>query len=124
MSCQRPFIAAPVLKKYNGFAIPGGDGRCAWLHRLNPNLAQVLFIHGGYWKAVPEDPPGLRQSGIFGRSTNQEALTLGRRADICVDDFVFLRPTQSERVLTQFGDIVVFENGQVVDYWPAMPTTP
>ena len=118
------FIAAPVLKKYNGFAIPGGDGRRAWLHRVNPNLSQVLFIHGGYWKAVPEDPPGLRQSGIFGRSTNQEALTLGRRADIRVDDFVFLRPTQSERVLTQFGDIVVYENGQVVDYWSAMPTTP
>jgi D-serine deaminase-like pyridoxal phosphate-dependent protein len=35
-----------------------------------------------------------------------------------VDDFVFLRPPQSEAVMLQFGDILVLRKGRVVDRWP------
>ncbi|WP_158299166.1 hypothetical protein [Alcanivorax borkumensis] len=38
-----------------------------------------------------------------------------------VDDQLFLRPTQSEFVLLQFGDLAVWENGAVSDWWPPLP---
>jgi len=40
------------------------------------------------------------------------------------DDFIFLRPRQSEAVLQQFGDIVVVENGRITERWPVMPAMP
>jgi D-serine deaminase-like pyridoxal phosphate-dependent protein len=33
-------------------------------------------------------------------------------------DWVFLRPTQSEFVFLQFGDIAVYEGSRIVDQWP------
>jgi D-serine deaminase-like pyridoxal phosphate-dependent protein len=35
-------------------------------------------------------------------------------------DYAFLRPTQSEAVLQQFGSIAV-SGGSIVDRWPALP---
>ena len=35
-----------------------------------------------------------------------------------IDDYVFLRPTQSEAVMLQFGDLQVVRGGQIVDRWP------
>ena len=37
------------------------------------------------------------------------------------DDLVFFRPTQSESVLQQFGDIAVVEGDRVVAMWPVFP---
>ncbi len=37
-----------------------------------------------------------------------------------VDDHVFLRPTQSEAVMLQFGDLVVVRGGRIVDSWPVL----
>jgi D-serine deaminase-like pyridoxal phosphate-dependent protein len=34
------------------------------------------------------------------------------------DDWVFLRPTQSEFVFLQFGDIAVIDQGQITERWP------
>jgi len=34
------------------------------------------------------------------------------------DDWVFLRPTQSEFVFLQFGDIAVYDGGAIVERWP------
>jgi D-serine deaminase-like pyridoxal phosphate-dependent protein len=41
---------------------------------------------------------------------------------LAVDDYIFLRPTQSERVLLEFGDLAVVRGGQLVDGWPVLPT--
>ena len=38
--------------------------------------------------------------------------------DLQVDDWIFLRPTQSEFVFLQFGDIAVYDRGRIVDNWP------
>jgi D-serine deaminase-like pyridoxal phosphate-dependent protein len=38
--------------------------------------------------------------------------------DLQPGDHVFLRPTQSESVLLQFGDLRVVEDGALVDRWP------
>jgi D-serine deaminase-like pyridoxal phosphate-dependent protein len=40
------------------------------------------------------------------------------RVPLAVDDYVFLRPTQSEAVMLQFGDLVVVRGGAIVDHWP------
>ncbi len=40
-----------------------------------------------------------------------------------VDDFIFLRPTQSEAVLLQFGDLVVIRGDEIVDRWPVLPVS-
>jgi D-serine deaminase-like pyridoxal phosphate-dependent protein len=34
-----------------------------------------------------------------------------------MNDWIFLRPTQSESVLLQFGDIAVYDGNSFVDYW-------
>jgi D-serine deaminase-like pyridoxal phosphate-dependent protein len=35
-----------------------------------------------------------------------------------VDDYIFLRPNQRESVMLQFGDRVVFRDGDIIDRWP------
>ena len=42
----------------------------------------------------------------------------GPDLDISPDEFVFLRPHQSEAVFLQFGDIAVYEDGAIVERWP------
>jgi D-serine deaminase-like pyridoxal phosphate-dependent protein len=38
-----------------------------------------------------------------------------------VDDFIFLRPTQSEAVLLQFGDLVGVRGDKVEQRWSVLP---
>ena len=84
----------------------------------NPNSAKTVFIYGGHWLADPVDPPGLEYNSTFGRSSNQEMLNGGSDLEISPDEFVFLRPYQSEAVFLQFGDIAVYSNGKIVERWP------
>jgi D-serine deaminase-like pyridoxal phosphate-dependent protein len=69
------------------------------------------------------DPPGLQYNAIFGRSSNQEMLNGGAQLKIAPDDFVFLRPHQSEALFMQFGDIAVYEDGAIIDRWPVFPAS-
>ena len=52
------------------------------------------------------------------REAWQELLTGSRSVSLAPDDYLFLRPTQSEAVLLQFGDLVVYEAGRVTQRWP------
>jgi D-serine deaminase-like pyridoxal phosphate-dependent protein len=36
------------------------------------------------------------------------------------DDWVFFRPSQSEAVFLQFGDIAVYDQGEIVERWPVL----
>lgn len=111
------YIATPVLKRLDTLEIPGidlGKAQSLW----NPNRARTFFTYGGYWKARPESPDGLINNSLFGRSTNQEMLNGSRNINLQADDWVFLRPTQSEFVFLQFGDIAVYEQGDIVARWP------
>jgi D-serine deaminase-like pyridoxal phosphate-dependent protein len=112
------FIATPVLKVGSAARLPGLDALSRVLDWWNPNLAQTFFIYGGNWLAHPAAPPGLHNNGLFGRSSNQEMLNGSRSVVLAVDDFVFLRPTQSEAVMLQFGDLLVVRGGAIVDRWP------
>ena len=117
------YIATPVLKVVDRLAIPGfGSSRAAQL-ALGAGAKRGVYIHGGHWLAQPAHPPGFGYSKVIGRSSNQELLVTSGELGVTVDDFVFLRPTQSEAVMLQFGPIAVLSAGDVVEFWePFAPT--
>jgi D-serine deaminase-like pyridoxal phosphate-dependent protein len=115
------FIATPVIKAAGQTRIPGLEFLAPLLNLLDANSARSFFIYGGHWLAKPESPKGLEYSALFGRSSNQELLTGSARVRLKQDDYVFLRPTQSEAVFLQFGDLIVYENGKITDRWPTFP---
>jgi len=120
---QACFIATPVLKALDTLEIPGidlGAVQSLW----DPNRRRTFFTYGGYWMAKHESPPGLATNSLFGRSTNQEMLNGSRNIDLQPDDWVFLRPTQSEFVFLQFGDIAVYDEGGIVARWPVLAGEP
>ena len=112
------FIATPVIKALPRTRMPGLEFADAAKRAWDPNSTKTVFIYGGHWLADPVDPPGLAYNSTFGRSSNQEMLNGGPELDIQTDEFVFLRPHQSEAVFLQFGDIAVYEDGKITDFWP------
>ena len=115
------FIATPILKRYDRLMLPGDPWLADWLPRWDPNRQRLYFIYGGYWKARFVSPPGIPDA--LYRSTNQEPVTTSRAVDLAVDDYMFLRPTQSEHVMLQFGDLLVVSQGDIVDRWPVFQQT-
>lgn len=115
------FIATPVLKELEGVTIPGIEGASGIFPRWNRNQQRSYFIYGGLWLAQYESPPGLFDNGLYGKSSNQAIVTSSARVPLRVNDHVFLRPTQSERVLLDFGDLAVIEGGKLAHWWPALP---
>lgn len=124
LTAHRPalYIAAPVLKRIEGTHIPELERVSGLFSAFNPNRQRSYFIYGGRWMAEPVSPPGLVTNSLYGRSTNQELLNGSRATALEVNDHVFLRPTQSEAVMLQFGDLVVMRGGEIVDRWPVFPT--
>lgn len=117
------FIATPVIKSIARSTMPGLEALDGIKHAWDPNYAKTIFIYGGHWLADPIDPPGLAYNSTFGRSSNQEMLNSGKQQSLMPDEFVFLRPHQSETVFMQFGDIAVYANGKIVDMWPVFPAS-
>ncbi|MDH4869879.1 DSD1 family PLP-dependent enzyme [Pseudomonas sp. BN515] len=112
------FIATPVLKSTGAVKIPALDGKSALFSWWDPNQRETYFIYGGNWMAELESPSGLRFNGLYGRSSNQEMVNGSSAIGLGVDDQVFLRPTQSESVLLQFGDLLAVRDGRIVETWP------
>ncbi|HEY5646280.1 MAG TPA: DSD1 family PLP-dependent enzyme [Pseudomonadales bacterium] len=114
-SLPAAFIGAPVLKTYDHFFVPGEPATARLLEWWDPNVSRVHYIYGGYWKARYVSPAGIQEP--FYHSTNQEPFTTSRAGALAVGDYAFLRPTQSERVLMQFGDLWLVEEGKLLDRW-------
>ena len=112
------FIATPILKTSPGTRIPFVEGLDPLIAWWNPNRARSFFIYGGRWMAKPESPAGLALNEIYGLSSNQQILNGSERTAAVVDDHIFFRPTQSEAVMLQFGDLLVIRKGKIVDRWP------
>ena len=115
------FIATPVLKAYGKFQLPGESWVARSIRSWDPNFRHLYYIYGGYWKARFVSPAGIPESMY--RSTNQQPITTSERVDLAVDDYVFLRPTQSELVMLQFGDLLVMKDGELIDTWPVFHQT-
>lgn len=113
------FIASPILKKQSARGVPALE----WLRSVerawNPNRATTLFGYGGNWLAEVESPVGVKPLGLY-NSSNQQGYGSSRQLPLDVGDYIFLRPTQSESVFLQFGDIVAFRDRKIVDYWPVL----
>ncbi|MEM6770171.1 MAG: hypothetical protein AAF597_06270, partial [Bacteroidota bacterium] len=114
------YIATPVLKKFTGTTLPALENVRKMLNFVNSNHRQSYFIYGGYWKADYCYPEGIRPNRIFGPSTNQTMLNGPAEVPLEVDDFVFLRPQQSEFVFLQFGNILVLRGKQIVGEWEGL----
>ncbi|WP_271106248.1 DSD1 family PLP-dependent enzyme [Pseudomonas tohonis] len=112
------YIATPVLKSTGAVRIPALDGKSALFSWWDPNQRETFFIYGGNWMAEPESPKGLQFNGLYGRSSNQEMINGSHAVGLGVDDQVFLRPTQSESILLQFGDLLAVRDGRIVEQWP------
>lgn len=112
------FIATPVLKALERTRIPALEALETPMTFWDRNQQRSFFIYGGNWLAEPVSPPGLQINGLFGRSSNQEMLNGSDLVDLAPDDYVFLRPAQSEFVFLQFGDIAVYEDGAITQSWP------
>ena len=67
-----------------------------------------------------ESPEGLRGNKLYGASTNQEIVNGSEKTRLEVDDHIFLRPTQSEFVFLQFGDLLAVKDGKIVNRWPIL----
>jgi D-serine deaminase-like pyridoxal phosphate-dependent protein len=112
------FIATPVLKALDRTELPGLEAMTGLFRAWDRNTARTFYLYGGYWLANTVSPPGLQRNAIWGHSTNQDMLNGSTDVQLGVGDFVFLRPHQSEFVFLQFGDLAVYDEGQIVDYWP------
>lgn len=116
------FISTPVLKSLDGVRVPGVEAMSGVAAAWDPNRQKTYFIYGGRWMARYESPKGLRSNGLYGLSSNQEMVNGSAATALAVDDHVFLRPTQSEALMLQFGPLVVLRGGRVVDSWAVLPT--
>ncbi|ENW02595.1 alanine racemase [Acinetobacter beijerinckii] len=97
------WIAAPVLKILPFTQLPS----MSLLDKL-PHKCRALFIYGGYWMADYVYPHQAHTHALYGRSSNQELVNVPKDCDIQVDDFVFLRPTQSEAIIPQFSELKLY----------------
>ena len=110
LSCAL-WIAAPILKVLPYSQIPG-------LELLNhlPHQYKAVFIYGGYWRADYIYPEKSRPHVLYGRSSNQEMLQVPIQCDIHVDDYVFIRPTQSEAIIPQFAQLYAYTEGKFLQW--------
>jgi D-serine deaminase-like pyridoxal phosphate-dependent protein len=113
------FIASPVLKRLPGGRLPALDWTAPIIRSWDPNQLQTYFAYSGNWLAQCESPPGLAPHFAY-VSSNQQGYSASNSVDIDVDDFIFLRPTQSEAVLLQFGDLVALRDRKIVERWPVL----
>ncbi len=117
------WIASPVLKAWNGLDLPGplplGRLWSAW----DTNRKRTYFIYGGGWRAHPVSPAGLSSNSLYGISTNQCMFNGSIRTALNVDDSVFLRPTQSEWVMQEFGSILAWSRQrEILHRWSVLPS--
>jgi D-serine deaminase-like pyridoxal phosphate-dependent protein len=114
------FIATPVLKIVES-RLPGPDFVTSLMRRLGKLPARGCFIYGGKWMAKPTFPADLRENSLWGKSSNQQFLSLGNDSTLRQDDLAFFRPTQSEAVLQHFGPVLVYQDGRIVEQWQPLP---
>jgi D-serine deaminase-like pyridoxal phosphate-dependent protein len=115
------FIAVPVLKRLEGILIPFLESLSGLMSWWNPNRQVTYFMYGGGWRAAYLSPSGLIENPIYGFSTNQAIVNGSRATGLSADDHIFLRPSQSEVIMREFGDIIMVRGGKIVGVCPAFP---
>ncbi|WP_067521787.1 alanine racemase [Endozoicomonas ascidiicola] len=111
------FIATPILKDVSNPSLPMASGLSALLRKMGLSPKRGLFIYGGNWLASPCYPEKSQRADLLGHSSNQELYEVAANHPIQRDDFMFFRPTQSEALLLQFGELAVMDKGEIKEYW-------
>jgi D-serine deaminase-like pyridoxal phosphate-dependent protein len=107
------FIATPVIKAWDGLHLPGAEAvGNAWT-LWDRNRQRSFFIYGGNWMAGFVSPDGLTDNSQY-----EGMINASRAVELDVDDYIFLRPNQSETVFLQFGDLALVRNGRIESWWP------
>ncbi len=118
------FLAAPVLKRLAGARVPFLEWASRAWAAVDPNRQVTYFIFGGGWMAKPVSPAGLSDNPIYGFSTNQAMLNGSAKTALLPDDWVFFRPTQSERLVQEFGALRLVRGGALDGTWSVIGFTP
>ena len=118
------FVAAPVLKRLAGARVPFLEWAARAWAAVDPNREVTYFIFGGGWMAKPVSPAGLSDNPVYGFSTNQAMLNGSARTGLAPDDWVFFRPTQSERVVQEFGALRLVRGGRLDGVWSVLGFAP
>ncbi len=111
------FIASPILKAWDGTRLAGPTWLSKALFGGRSSRARTYFTYGGDWRAEVISPAQVVPNKFFGVSYNQAMFSGPKHHALGVNDFLFLRPHQSEGTLLQFGPLQVVEDGEVVDEW-------
>ncbi|MBN0987636.1 alanine racemase [Amphritea pacifica] len=114
------YIASPLLKRHPSTGLPSLEWLSAPMTLWNANQADTLFIYGGNWLAEPVSPPGVTPATIY-QSSNQEGYYAAKGVELAVGDFLFQRPSQSEAVLLQFGELLGIRGDRIEQRWPTLP---
>ena len=114
------FIATPILKKMAGTTLPAAEFATNIFSLWDINMQQTFFVYGGKWLAKYESPKGLQGNGLYGTSNNQEIVNGSNFVNLNVNDFIFLRPTQSEFVFLQFGHLLPMKKQSFKSAWPIL----
>lgn len=115
------FLAVPVLKRIEGTVLPMFDGASRLWSRLDPDRELSYALYGGRWLAKPWSPRGLVPHPVHGSSTNQSMWSGARRTGLEPEGSVFFRPTQSERVMSEHGPILLVRDGKLSGAWEPLP---
>lgn len=112
------FIAAPILKDIDAPEIPMASGLTKLLRLFGKAPKRGVFIYGGNWLASPCYPDEAKHSELLGHSSNQELYQVPLNSPVKRDDFLFFRPSQSEAVFLQFGELLLLDEGKIKQHWP------
>lgn len=115
------FLAIPVLRAWDGTAIPGLAALSRWWPRAAARFERSYFLYGGRWDAVFAWPPGLRENRLYGASYNQTLVNGPRAHPLDVDDHALMRPGDSEAVMLQFDEVWALRGGALEARWPTLP---
>ena len=113
---ESAYIASPVLKRLEGGNLPAFEWTGPIIRKWDVNQSQTYFGYSGNWLADVESPKGLVPHFAY-TSSNQQGYNASNGVNLQVDDFIFLRPQQSEAVLLQFGDLIMVRGSQIESNW-------
>lgn len=116
---ESAYIASPVLKRLEGGNLPAFEWTGPIIRKWDVNQSQTYFGYSGNWLADVESPKGLVPHFAY-TSSNQQGYNASNGVNLQVDDFIFLRPQQSEAVLLQFGDLIMFRGSTIENHWSVL----
>lgn len=114
------YIASPVIKRIDHVDLPGPKILSKLMRAAGQLPPKAAYIYGGNWKAKPVFPESSEQVALFGSSSNQELYGFKQSESLKVDDIMLFRPTQSEAVLLQFGEIALLRDNKIEQWWPVL----